>query len=67
MARKALLPICFSLESPVLTPGNTKLGPGRLIWGFGLPSRATCPGMTAACSGPWKRQANIDVGDHFIL
>ena len=52
MARKALLPICFSLESPVLTPGNTKLGPGRLIWGFGLPSRATCPGMTPSCSGP---------------
>jgi hypothetical protein len=36
----------------VLTPGNTKLGPGRLIWGFGLPSRATCPGRTASCAGP---------------
>ena len=36
----------------MLTPGNTKLGPGRLIWGFGLPSQVTCPGMTPACSGP---------------
>ena len=52
MARGAILPSRFSLEFPVLTPGNTKLGPGRLIWGFGLPSRATCPGMTPSCSGP---------------
>lgn len=36
----------------MLTPGNTKLGPGRLIWGFGLPSRVTCPGMSRVCSGP---------------
>lgn len=33
----------------MLTRGNGKLGRGR-IWGFGLPSRATCPGQTPACS-----------------
>ena len=36
----------------MLTPGNRKLGPGRLIWGFGLPSRSTCPGRSRACTGP---------------
>jgi hypothetical protein len=36
----------------VLTPGNLKLGRERLIWGFGLPSRSTCPGRSPACNGP---------------
>jgi hypothetical protein len=40
------------LEVYVLTPGNRKLGAGRLVWGFGLPSRFTCPGRTPACEGP---------------
>ncbi len=36
----------------MLTPGNQKLGRGRRIWGFGLPSRSTCPGRSPACSAP---------------
>jgi hypothetical protein len=36
----------------MLTPGNQKLGAGKLIWGFGLPSRSTCPGSTPACVKP---------------
>jgi len=34
----------------VLTPGNRKLGQGRLVWGFGLPALATCPGRSATCA-----------------
>jgi hypothetical protein len=36
----------------MLTPGNAKLGRRRRIWGFGLPSRRTCPGKSPACEGP---------------
>jgi len=36
----------------MLTPGNSKLGRGKRIWGFGLPSRLTCPGKSEACEGP---------------
>jgi hypothetical protein len=34
----------------MLTPGNTKLGRRRRLWGFGLPSRSTCPGRSALCA-----------------
>ena len=34
----------------MLTRGNTKLGRRGLLWGFGLPSVLTCPGLTPACS-----------------
>jgi hypothetical protein len=34
----------------MLTPGNTKLGRRRRLWGFGLPSRSTCPGRSGACA-----------------
>ena len=34
----------------MLTPGNRKLGQGRLVWGFGLPALATCPGRSATCA-----------------
>ena len=30
--------------------GNSKLGRSGLIWAFGLPSRATCPGRSEVCS-----------------
>ena len=33
----------------MLTPGNSKLGQGGRIWGFGLPSQASCPGRSVAC------------------
>jgi hypothetical protein len=33
----------------VLSPGNTKLGRGRRIWSFSLPSRITCPGRSSVC------------------
>jgi hypothetical protein len=36
----------------MLSPGNGKLGPGRRIWSFSLPSRRTCPGRSEACVGP---------------
>ena len=36
----------------MLTPGNRKLGRRKWIWGFGLPSKLTCPGMSEACEGP---------------
>lgn len=36
----------------MLTPGNRKLGSGRRIWGFGLPSRSSCPGRSPACERP---------------
>jgi hypothetical protein len=34
----------------MLTPGNTKLGKAKRIWGFGLPSPRTCPGSSDACA-----------------
>jgi hypothetical protein len=34
----------------MLSPGNSKLGRGRLIWTFSLPSRHSCPGRSATCS-----------------
>jgi hypothetical protein len=36
----------------MLSPGNSKLGRRKRIWGFGLPSRLTCPGRSQACEGP---------------
>src|SRR5262245_60203608 len=36
-------------EVRMLCPGNTKLGRGRLIWSFSLPSRSSCPGRSAVC------------------
>jgi hypothetical protein len=34
----------------MLTSGNTKLGLRKRLWGFGLPSRTTCPGRSALCA-----------------
>jgi hypothetical protein len=34
----------------MFTTGNTKLGRGKRIWSFGLPSRQTCPGRSDLCA-----------------
>jgi hypothetical protein len=34
----------------MFTPGNTKLGKRKRIWGFGLPSRRTCPRRSELCA-----------------
>jgi hypothetical protein len=34
----------------MLSPGNTKLGRGRRIWTFSLPSRTSCPGRSPLCA-----------------
>ena len=34
----------------MLSPGNAKLGTGRRIWSFSLPSLVTCPGRSATCA-----------------
>jgi hypothetical protein len=44
----------------LLTPGNRKLGLDQLvIWGFGIPSRDTCPGKTQVCS-KYCYSANVE-------
>jgi hypothetical protein len=37
----------------MLNPGNQKLGIGRRIWSFSVPSRTTCPGRSTLCSSAW--------------